>query len=60
VGDRLRDVEAADLFGGRGLLVESGLHDPGSAGHRFPVLPDLAAAVEAVLAALLLHYFPPP
>ncbi len=60
VGDRLRDVEAADLFGGRGLLVESGPRPAGSAARRFPVLPDLAAAVETVLAAPMLHYFPPP
>lgn len=60
IGDRLRDVEPAPLLGGRGILVESGPVRPPSSDSRFPVVADLAAAVEAVLAASPIHYFPPP
>ena len=60
IGDRLRDVEPARLFGGRGVLVESGPVTPSGDHPEFPRMVDLAAAVEAVLAAPSLHYFPPP
>jgi D-glycero-D-manno-heptose 1,7-bisphosphate phosphatase len=60
IGDRLRDVEPARLFGGRGILVESGPVTPSGDPAEFPRVADLAAAVEAVLAAPSLHYFPPP
>ncbi len=60
VGDRLRDVEAAMLLGGRGILVSSGPIPPPASDPRFPVVADLGAAVETVLAASPLHYFPPP
>lgn len=60
VGDRLRDVEPAQLFGGRGILVESGPVPAPSGDPRFPVVAHLRAAVEAVLADSPLHYFPPP
>jgi D-glycero-D-manno-heptose 1,7-bisphosphate phosphatase len=59
IGDRLRDVEPARLFGGRGILVESGPVSPGGDA-QFPRVPDLSAAVEAVLAAPSLNYLPPP
>jgi histidinol-phosphate phosphatase family protein len=51
VGDRLRDVLPAEHFRGRGLLIER----PGSdhlstaAAGRFPVVRNLAAAVEFIL-----------
>jgi D-glycero-D-manno-heptose 1,7-bisphosphate phosphatase len=54
VGDRLRDLEAAARFGGRGTLVLTGA---GLAESRrpeaesWPTAPDLAAAVRQVLAA---------
>ena len=60
IGDRLRDVEPARLFGGRGILVESGPAAASGDPAEFPHVADLAAAVEAVLAAPPLHYFPPP
>jgi D-glycero-D-manno-heptose 1,7-bisphosphate phosphatase len=60
IGDRLRDVEPARQFGGRGILVESGPAEPGRDSSEFPLVPDLGAAVETVLAAPSLHYFPPP
>ncbi len=60
VGDRLRDVEAAQLFGGRGILVSSGPVVPPASDHRFAVVADLRAAVETVLGALPSHYLPPP
>jgi histidinol phosphatase-like enzyme len=60
IGDRLRDVEPARLFGGRGILVESGPVIPTEDPAEFPRVADLGAAVEAVLAAPALHYFPPP
>lgn len=51
VGDRLRDVLAAERFNGRGLLL--GEVEPNelsaSAAGRFPVVPDLAAAVDIIL-----------
>jgi phosphoglycolate phosphatase-like HAD superfamily hydrolase len=43
VGDRLRDIAAAERFGGRGILVGSG-----EAGG-FPAEADLAAAVGRIL-----------
>lgn len=60
VGDRLRDVEAAALLGGRGILVQTGPVPPPSSDGRFPVMADLEAAVETVLAAPSPHYFPRP
>ena len=60
VGDRLRDVEAAPQLGGRGILVSTGPARPPATDPRFPVVADLGAAVETVLAASPLHYFPPP
>jgi D-glycero-D-manno-heptose 1,7-bisphosphate phosphatase len=53
VGDRLRDVEPAALFGGRGVLVLSGagreeVGRPGA--ERWLTAPDLADAVRIVLA----------
>lgn len=60
VGDRLRDVEASRLFGGRGILVDSGPVRPAVSQGEFPRVPDLAAAVRMVLAAPPLHYLPPP
>ena len=56
IGDRARDVEAADHFGGQGTLVLTG------AGHeesrrpqagRWPVAPDVATAVHLMLASRL-------
>ena len=52
VGDRLRDLEAAARFGGRGTLVLTGAgptesQRPESA---WPTAPDLAAAVQRILA----------
>ena len=48
VGDRARDVVAAERFGGRGLLVG---HPPAdeAAAARFPRVRDLSAAVDIVL-----------
>ncbi len=61
VGDRLRDVEPARSFGGRGILVASRPVTPvGGDPLEFPRVPDLPAAVAAVLAAPALHYLPPP
>lgn len=61
VGDRLRDVEPARSFAGRGILVASGPVTPvGGDPSEFPRVPDLTAAVAAVLAAPALHYLPPP
>ncbi len=59
IGDRLRDVEPAGHFGGRGILVRTGPEPPSGDASEFAVAPDLAAAVETVLAAPPLHYFPP-
>ncbi len=51
VGDRLRDVLPAECFGGRGLLIAqppvNELSSP--AAGRFPVVRDLAAAVDIIL-----------
>ncbi len=51
VGDRLRDVLPAERFGGRGLLIgqppANELSAP--AAGRFPVVRDLAAAVDIIL-----------
>jgi D-glycero-D-manno-heptose 1,7-bisphosphate phosphatase len=59
IGDRLRDVEAARRFGGRGILVDSGPARPSLDALGFPLVADLAAAITAVLAAPPPHYFPP-
>lgn len=59
IGDRLRDVEPASHFGGRGILVRTGPEAPRPESSEFPIEPDLAAAVETVLAAPPLHYLPP-
>lgn len=48
VGDRERDVVAAERFGGRGILVgHRGADGPAAA--RFPAVPDLEAAVDLIL-----------
>jgi D-glycero-D-manno-heptose 1,7-bisphosphate phosphatase len=60
VGDRLRDVEASRVFGGRGILLETGPAGPPPPNTGFPVAADLQAAVETVLAASPRHYLPPP
>jgi D-glycero-D-manno-heptose 1,7-bisphosphate phosphatase len=51
VGDRLRDVLPAERFNGRGLLIGQPAADELSnpAADRFPVVPDLAAAVGVIL-----------
>ena len=51
VGDRLRDVVPAERFNGRGLLVggEDDSALAASAAGRFPIVRDLAAAVELIL-----------
>lgn len=52
VGDRLRDLEAADRFGGRGVLVLTGAGESESRrpeATRWPAASDLAAAVERIL-----------
>jgi D-glycero-D-manno-heptose 1,7-bisphosphate phosphatase len=51
VGDRLRDVLPAERLDGRGLLVgEPGAEErSSSATGRFPVVRDLAAAVDSIL-----------
>jgi D-glycero-D-manno-heptose 1,7-bisphosphate phosphatase len=59
IGDRMRDVEASRHFGGRGILVRTGPEPVHGETAEFPVAPDLAAAVETVLAAPPLHYLPP-
>jgi D-glycero-D-manno-heptose 1,7-bisphosphate phosphatase len=59
VGDRLRDVEASRLFGGRGILVERDSMAPAELAE-FPRVSDLAQAVRTVLAAAPHHYLPPP
>jgi len=54
IGDRLRDIEPAAVFGGRGILVPR-LETPGAdvvaAGERFIVATNLDAAVSRVLGA---------
>jgi D-glycero-D-manno-heptose 1,7-bisphosphate phosphatase len=60
IGDRMRDVEPAQHFGGRGILVRSGPEPPGENTAEFAIASDLADAVEAVLAAPPFHYLPPP
>jgi D-glycero-D-manno-heptose 1,7-bisphosphate phosphatase len=45
VGDRLRDVQAATAFGGRGIVLGPG------AGAAFSAAPDLATAVTGILAS---------
>ena len=52
VGDRLSDVEPARTLGGRGLLVATGhgaAHRAQARALGVPVVPDLAAAVDAIL-----------
>jgi D-glycero-D-manno-heptose 1,7-bisphosphate phosphatase len=56
VGDRLRDVEAAGRFGGRGTLVLTGAGVPESRrpeAEPWPTAADLAAAVQQILASKL-------
>jgi D-glycero-D-manno-heptose 1,7-bisphosphate phosphatase len=53
IGDRVRDVMAATTFGGRGMLVltGSGRKEADTAdGRRWPSAPDLAAAVDRMVA----------
>jgi D-glycero-D-manno-heptose 1,7-bisphosphate phosphatase len=47
VGDRLRDVEAAERFGARGILLRSGADD--AQDPRWTTAPDLAAAARHIL-----------
>ena len=51
VGDRVRDVVPAERFGGRGLLVgqPSANELTATTAARFPVVRDLAAAVDIIL-----------
>jgi D-glycero-D-manno-heptose 1,7-bisphosphate phosphatase len=50
VGDRTRDVIPAERFGGRGILIGPGPDESTStATARFPVVRDLAAAVDIIL-----------
>lgn len=51
VGDRLRDVLPAERFNGKGLLIgQPAVHELStSAAGRFPVVRDLAAAVDIIL-----------
>ena len=51
VGDRVRDVVPAERFGGHGLLVGHPSRDEltSAAAARFPVVRDLAAAVDVIL-----------
>jgi D-glycero-D-manno-heptose 1,7-bisphosphate phosphatase len=51
VGDRVRDVVPAERFGGHGLLLShpSGDELTAAAAARFPVVRDLAAAVDIIL-----------
>ena len=51
VGDRMRDVLPAERFGGRGLLIGHPTADElaAAAAARFPVVNDLAAAVDIIL-----------
>ena len=51
VGDRLRDVLPAECFGGRGLLIaQPPLNELSApAAGRFPLVRDLAAAVDIIL-----------
>ncbi|HUR95248.1 MAG TPA: HAD family hydrolase [Gemmatimonadales bacterium] len=54
IGDRLRDVEAAEAFGGRGMLVLTGygrVESNSPAATALPTAEDLAAAVQGVLGA---------
>ncbi|HEX5964110.1 MAG TPA: HAD family hydrolase [Gemmatimonadales bacterium] len=54
VGDRLRDVLPAEAFGGRGILVHSGMDQAEAAdgnASRFAQAKDLAAAVELIAKA---------
>lgn len=60
VGDRLRDVEGARHFGGRGILVDSGPQRPEPSPAEFLRVPGVEAAVRLVLAAPSPHYLPPP
>jgi D-glycero-D-manno-heptose 1,7-bisphosphate phosphatase len=51
VGDRVRDVVAAERFGGRGLLVGQPSPDEltSAAAARFPLVRDLSGAVDIIL-----------
>lgn len=51
VGDRARDVLAAERFGGRGVLVGGARAEEvtGAAAARYPVVRDLPAAVDIIL-----------
>ncbi len=67
IGDRVRDVAAATTFGGRGMLVltGSGREEADTPeGRRWPSAPDLAAAVDLMLAWICPcptpDYLPPP
>ena len=54
VGDRPRDVQAARLFGGRGILVRSADSEPEvtlPAAAEWPAVADLLAAVQLILRA---------
>jgi D-glycero-D-manno-heptose 1,7-bisphosphate phosphatase len=49
VGDRLRDVLAAEQFGGQGILVGSAGPESDPSASRFPHTEDLASAVDMIL-----------
>jgi len=54
VGDRLSDVEPGAALGGRGILVRTGdgeRHAAAARAQGIPVVADLAAAVDAIVAA---------
>ena len=54
VGDRTRDVAPAESFGGRGVLVRTGVGEAEAAyaeAHRIIQVPDLTQAVELILKA---------
>jgi D-glycero-D-manno-heptose 1,7-bisphosphate phosphatase len=55
IGDRLRDIEAARMLGGHGILVltgEGATQSASAAAASFVVVPDLATAVDRVLATV--------
>jgi D-glycero-D-manno-heptose 1,7-bisphosphate phosphatase len=64
VGDRLRDVLPAEAFGGRGVLVHTGMGKAEAADEnasRFAAARDLTGAVDHILSSPHQpHYFPPP
>lgn len=49
VGDRLRDVLAAEHFGGRGIILGSAESEAEPSASRFPHAEDLASAVDMIL-----------